>query len=122
MYNHGSLSAVNPMDYLQLNSTLSFATCQKRHCMNVIIVNDMVDEPEEFFNYTLERTPGLDTRILLAPIDGQISISDDHGKLFNVCSKSDYHNSPIHSPCILFAMSECMCTWLFIPQVCIVLH
>jgi hypothetical protein len=72
-------TAVNPMDYLQLNSTLSFATCQKRRCMNVLIVNDMVDEPEEFFNYTLERTPGLDTRILLAPIDGQISISDDHG-------------------------------------------
>ena len=83
LYVYGALSAVNPIDYQELNSTLSFATCQKRRCMNVLIVNDMVDEPEEFLNYTLERTPGLDTRISLDPIEGQISISDNHGKLFS---------------------------------------
>ena len=48
--------------------------------MNVIIVDDFVDEPDEFFSYTLERTPGLDPRISLAPVDGRVEIVDDDGK------------------------------------------
>jgi hypothetical protein len=58
-------TAVNPMDYLELNSTLSFDACQTRRCVNVTIVDDLVDEPLEYFNFTLERTPDLDTRISL---------------------------------------------------------
>ena len=50
--------------------------------MNVTIVDDMVDEPgpNEFFHYTLERTPGLDSRISLDPVDGVVEIIDDDGK------------------------------------------
>ena len=78
-----SPATVNPMDYLELNTTLSFATCETRRCMNVTIVDDLVDEPLEFFNYTLERTSGLEMRISLDPIDGLISITDNDGIVFS---------------------------------------
>ena len=74
------------MDYLELNSILSFDTCQMRHCVNVTIVDDLVDEPLEYFNFTLERTPDLDTRISLFPVDGRIAIIDNNGK-YLVCMK-----------------------------------
>ena len=44
------------------------------------IVDDMVNELEELFDITLERTPGLDSRITLHPDDGRIVISDNDGK------------------------------------------
>ena len=74
------------MDYLELNTILSFAACETRSCVEVAIVNDMVDEPDsiEFFHYTLERTPGLDPRISLDPVDGVVEIIDDDGKLLYV--------------------------------------
>ena len=47
--------------------------------MNVTIVDDLVDEPEENFFYTLERTPGLHPNISLDPTLGEIVIEDDDG-------------------------------------------
>ena len=73
-------STVDPMDYLGVNSILSFAACEIRRCVNVIIEDDLVDEEEEFFDFTLERTPGLDSRISLNPVDGRSFIVDDDGK------------------------------------------
>ena len=64
---------MNLTNYLKLNGTLSFAACEIRHCMTVNIVNDLVDEEVELFEFTLERTPDLDSRILLDPADKQIS-------------------------------------------------
>ena len=55
---------------------LQFDTCDVRQCANVSILNDLVDVPEEFFNYTLERTPGLDDRIDLDPSMGTVVIND----------------------------------------------
>ena len=75
--------SVSPMDYTELNSMLSFAACETRRCMNVTIVDDLVNEPPELFVYTLERTPGLDTRISLDPIDGRMSITDNDGIAFS---------------------------------------
>ena len=69
------------MDYLELNSILSFDACHTRRCINVTIVDDLVDEPLEYFDFTLERTPDLDTRISLNPVDGWIAIIDN-GKFF----------------------------------------
>ena len=68
------------MDYLELNSILSFDACETRRCVNVTIVNDLVDEPLEYLNFTLEGTPDLDTRISLNPVDGRIAIIDNDGK------------------------------------------
>ena len=41
-------------------------------------VNIICELTESFF-VTLERTPGLDSRITLDPVDGEIEISDDDG-------------------------------------------
>ena len=47
------------MDYESLNVTLMFAACETQHCVNVTILDDFVDEPNEIFSYSLERTPDL---------------------------------------------------------------
>ena len=68
------------MDYVPLDETLTFAECETRRCVDVIIVNDLVDEPEENFFYTLEeRTPGLHPNIDVDPTLGEIVIEDDDG-------------------------------------------
>ena len=54
--------------------------------MNVTIVDDLVDEPLEYFDFTLERTPDLDTRISFNLVDGRIAIIDNDGKY---CMKWD---------------------------------
>ena len=69
------------MDHLRLNNILSFAACETRRCVNVAIVDDLLGEPDELFHYTLERTPGLDPRISLSPVDGWVQIiENDDGK------------------------------------------
>ena len=68
--------------------------------MNVTIVDDLVDEPLEYFNSTLERTPNLDTRILLNPVDGRIAIIDNDGKYFNLYEVGHFNNYPIDFPTV----------------------
>ena len=66
------------MDYSRkLFTILSFSACGTRQCVDVTIVDDIMDEPEEGFNVTLERTPDLDSRITLDPDNGKIFIEDD---------------------------------------------
>ena len=74
------------MDYIELSTILSFPTCGTRQCVNVTIVDDDVLENVESFDVTLERTPGLDMRITLDPVDGVIEIRDDDG-LFSISSE-----------------------------------
>ena len=45
--------------------------------MTVAIENDEKIEETESFSATLERTPDLDDRILLSPVDATITIIDD---------------------------------------------
>ena len=68
------------MDYEAPSTVLMFTACEIRSCVNVTIVDDVVDELEEIFDVTLERTPGLDSRIRINPADGQILIIDNDGK------------------------------------------
>ena len=65
------------MDYIGLSMILSFPSCETKRCLNITIVSDLVDEPVEEFDVTLERTTGLDTRISLYPVDARIIIDDD---------------------------------------------
>ena len=65
------------MDYIGLSTTLRFLACEIRQCMNVAIVDDLLDEPEEGFGVTLERTPDLNSRIVLNPVNGEILIQDN---------------------------------------------
>ena len=90
-------STVDPMDYAGISNILSFAACEIRRCVNVTIVDDLVDEPLEFFDYTLERTPGLDPRIELNPVDGRVEIIDNDGMFFtlvNMCCSPPSTHSP----------------------------
>ena len=68
------------MDYGAINETLMFDACEKRKCVNVAITDDLVDEQQELFTYTLTRTPSLDHRIELDPIDGIVEIIDSDGE------------------------------------------
>ena len=71
------------MDYIGLSTILSFPACGTRECVNVTIVDDSVLENVESFDVTLERTPALDMRITLDPVDGVVEITDDDGLFFN---------------------------------------
>ena len=63
-----------------MSTILMFDACDTRRCVNVTIVNDANFEPHEIFVITLERTPGLNDRITLDPVDGEITIIDEGGK------------------------------------------
>ena len=68
------------MDYSGFPTTLSFAACARRRCVNVNIVDDMVDEPNEVFAYILGPPPaGLDPRIKIRPDMGEVFINDNDG-------------------------------------------
>ena len=41
------------------------------------IIDDLIDEPVESFNATLDRSPGLDVRITLSPVEAVIEINDN---------------------------------------------
>ena len=73
-------SIVAPMDYIWVSTILMFGACGTRHCVNVTIVNDDILEMPESFTVTLERTPGLDSRITLNPVDTVVEITDDDGE------------------------------------------
>ena len=72
-------STAAPMDYGAVDAILMFDTCQRRSCVDVVIVNDAVLENMELFTVTLERTSGVDHTIELNPVDGQIEITDNDG-------------------------------------------
>ena len=74
------ISTVETIDYGAINVTLMFDTCETRKCVNVTITEDLVDEPLEFFTYTLTRTLFLDPRIELMPTDGRVEIIDNDGE------------------------------------------
>ena len=72
---------MSPMDYSGFSMTLTFDTCETRRCVNVNIVDDLVDEPDEVFDYILGPLPaGLDSRITIRPDMGEIVITDNDGK------------------------------------------
>ena len=71
---------VSPMDYGAVSTILMFAACDIRRCVDVPIVRDTDEEPDEMFGITLERTPGLNDKITLGPVDGDITIIDEGGK------------------------------------------
>ena len=48
--------------------------------MALLIVDDNTSERIESFHLTLERTPDLDSRIILNPTDRAVTILDDDGE------------------------------------------
>ena len=47
--------------------------------MNVTIVNDLIDEPEEKFTISLSAVPGSSHLILVHPATGEVVITGDDG-------------------------------------------
>ena len=64
------------MDYGSVDTTLLFAACEIRSCMNVSITNDDTLENTESFFVNLNSN-GLDSRIRLDPTRGEIDILDE---------------------------------------------
>ena len=75
------VSTGNARDYEARSETLLFADCDSKPCMNVFIDDDSVIESDESFLYTLQRTPGLDPRVILDPSAGEVIIMDNDGRL-----------------------------------------
>ena len=74
------ITVVAPMDYEALSTTLMFAACETRRCVNVTIVDDIIVEPCEMLDVTLKRIPGLNGRISLSSMAAIIEIINDDGK------------------------------------------
>ena len=81
---------VAPDDYIEFNVTLMFEPREIRRCVNVTIMDDFIDEPDESFFYKLRRTPDLHPRITLDTVDGEIVIEDDNGQLLWCQINSNY--------------------------------
>ena len=67
------------MGYVSVSTIVEFDECDILQCTEIPIVDDMIVELTESFSVTLESTPGLDSRITLKPVDGEIKIYDDDG-------------------------------------------
>ena len=75
-------SIVDGEDFQQIDDMIvTFGDCQNRSCINITIVDDMVNEPVESFTYTLEMIPVSNSAICLKPVGGEVIISDDDGRL-----------------------------------------
>ena len=57
-----------------------FEACTTKVCETLSIVDDDTSESTESFYLTLERTSDLDSRIILNPKNGEVTIIDDDGK------------------------------------------
>ena len=60
-----------------------FASCETRACINVTIEDDNVVELTESFSVKLNRTDGLDERIILEPVEAEIEIINNDGEWVN---------------------------------------
>ena len=68
---------MSPSDYEAVREVLTFAPCETRHCVNVIITDDLVNEPEETFSLSLNK---LTSFVTLSTAAGEVLITDDDGK------------------------------------------
>ena len=74
-----SAIVVSTMDYYSASTILTFGACDTQQCTEIPLVDDVIVELTESFFVTLERTPGLDSRITLDPDNGVVEITDDDG-------------------------------------------
>ena len=58
-----------------MSRLLRFASCETRQCTEITIMNDTILEDIESFFVSLVRISGLDTRITLNPVNGEIEIA-----------------------------------------------
>ena len=71
------LFTVEGMDYGALDVDLMFEKCMRRKCVNVTIVDNQMNEPNETFTFHLSRTTDLSPHISLGPVNGKSYLIDD---------------------------------------------
>ena len=71
---------MSPSDYEAVTEVLTFAPCDTLLCMNVIITDDQVNEPEETFSLSLTK---MSSFVTLSTTAGEVLITDDDGKEFH---------------------------------------
>ena len=107
-------SIVDGEDFQQIDDMIvTFGDCQNRSCINITIVDDMVNEPVESFTYTLEMIPGSNSAICLEPVGGEVIIIDDDGRLGG-CVPSKFHHCYILLPCMYIVYVYSMMISLFL--------
>ena len=74
------LTAVSGLDYVPLDSTITFGACENRKCVNISIIDDQKVEKAEYFHIKLLRSPGLREGVIFNQIDGQIWIYSQDSK------------------------------------------
>ena len=67
-------------DFVPVSTALRFERCGNRSCTNIPIQSDEIMKETETFTITLERTLGLDPRIRLSQVDGEVTILDVSSK------------------------------------------
>ena len=79
MVNYYSTSTVAPSDYKAINHTMVFQECETGRCIDISIIDDLVNEPDdEVFDVTLQRAVGLTSSISLVPVNAEIAIVNDN--------------------------------------------
>ena len=65
-------------DYQPQSMTLLFGACNTRHCVNIVIVNDLINEPVERFSLSLSTDLAL--HLPLRPQTSEVAIIDNDGE------------------------------------------
>lgn len=78
-------------DFVPVSTSLRFSECENRSCAEIEIVFDNEIEDTETFDITLEKTIGLDRRIILGAVDGYVSILDVPSKWRNKVYRQLYN-------------------------------
>ena len=74
------LCVVSPIDYQAVDEMMTFAPCESKHCVNVSITDDAVDEPDETFSVSLTRSSNTPAFVFLSSVTGEVVIADDDGE------------------------------------------
>ena len=109
---------MSPDDYVVLTQNLHFINCENSESVHVDIVNDnVVEDLVESFFMTLERAPGLMSRITLGPARVDITIIDNDGRLllvywYNHCPMCTCASVCLCLVCVCVCVCVCLCVCL----------
>ena len=99
------------MDYGEvLDAPLVFPPCERRSCVDILIVDDDVPENSELFNVSLERN-GLDSRITLYPVDGLVEITGNESMCTVLFAWSMYQTISSMVDTVMAWYIHILCVW-----------
>ena len=90
------LTAVPGLDYVPLDSIITFGACESRMCVNISIIDDQKVERAEYFHINLLRPPDLIEGVTFNNIYGQIWIYSQDSKNPSVVILNSFNLLLIH--------------------------